>query len=274
MTNNQKMVLITGTSSGIGEAAVRAFAKDGWRVIATMRDPAKGDDLASIKGVDVLPLDVTKPDTIDKAFADVIDKYGQIHAVVNNAGYGVDGVFEAMSDEVIRKQFDTNVLGLMRVTRAAIRHMREQGGGHIVQVASMGGRITLPLYSIYHGTKWAVEGFSESLQYELRPLGIHVKIVEPGAIKTEFYGDSRVIVKPEPGIGYDDILNKVIPVYEDSGPKGESPDKVARTIVRAASHTGRRLRFVVGMPAPILLRLKRWLPETWYFGLVRMSFKL
>ena len=148
----KKSVLITGTSSGIGLAAVHAFSQDGWQVAATMRDPAKGQALAQLPNVKVLALDVTQPDTIHTALTAAQQEFGRLDVVVNNAGYGLDGVFEAMDDAVIQQQFDTNVFGLMRVTREAIKIMRPQGGGTIVQVASMGGRLAFPLYSIYHAT--------------------------------------------------------------------------------------------------------------------------
>lgn len=141
------------------------------------------------------PLDVTDPNNIEKAFENAIANFGSIDVVVNNAGYGVDGAFEAMSDAIIEKQFNTNVFGLMRVTRQAIQSMRKSNGGIIIQISSMGGKITSPLYSIYHAAKFAVEGFTESLQYELAQFNIQMKLVEPGPIVTEFYGRSRQFVK-------------------------------------------------------------------------------
>jgi short-subunit dehydrogenase len=162
----------------------------------------------------------------------------------------------------------------MRVTRAAIPIMREQGGGHIVQIASIGGRITFPLFSIYHGTKWAVEGFSESLQYELRQFNIHIKIVEPGPIQTEFYGRSRVFVKPDNTTIYDEIIAKAEKTTGGTVKSAAGPDKVAKTIMRAANHKGSRMRFSVGQPGPLLLFLRKQLPQTWFFRIVRMTYKL
>lgn len=269
-----KTVIITGTSSGIGKAAVKAFSDKGWNVAATMRTPSKGADMANWKNVKVYALDVTKEASIHQAFDQVQKDFGSIDVVVNNAGYGVDGVFEAMSDDVIERQFDTNVFGLMRVTRKAIEVMRAQGGGNIIQIASMGGRLAFPLYSIYHASKWAVEGFSESLQYELKPFNIHVKVVEPGAIKTEFYGEGREFIQPNDDDAYGSFVEKVTKVAMDAGAKGEPASKVAQTIVKAAEDKSNRLRFVVGSPAPIILRLKRWLPNTMFFKLIRSSYKI
>jgi NAD(P)-dependent dehydrogenase (short-subunit alcohol dehydrogenase family) len=271
--SKQKSVLITGTSSGIGRAAVQHFSQLGWRVAATMRSPEKEQELGKLPGVTVYRLDVTDAASIEEAFAAAKRDFGRIDVLVNNAGYGLDGVFEAMSDEVIRQQFETNVFGLMRTTRAAIAHMREQGGGCIVQVASMGGRLTFPLFSIYHGTKWAVEGFSEALHYELAPFGIEVKLIEPGTIRTEFYGKGRVFVGGDRS-DYRAFVEKVERVSQAPARTGVAPEVVARAIAAAAVHRGRRLRFPVGSPAPLLLLLRRLLPESWFYAVVRRSYGL
>lgn len=268
---HRKTVLITGTSSGIGRAAVHHFASRGWNVAATMRKPEQEKELGALPNTRVYALDVTSTDSIEAAMESVSRDFGAIDCLVNNAGYGVDGVFEAMSDEVITKQFETNVFGLMKTTRAVLPRMRANGGGSIVQVASMGGRLTFPLFSVYHGTKWAVEGFSESLHYELRPFNIHVKIVEPGAIKTDFYGRSRVFVGGERE-EYRSLVAKAEKVSQGPAQTGAPPALVAATIEKAARHTGRKIRFAVGAPAPMLLALRRVLPESWFFAIVRQSY--
>lgn len=269
-----KTVLITGASSGIGKAAALEFAAQGWNVAATMRTPEKSEDLKSVKNIHLFALDVTNNESIAKAFDEVVAKFGKLDAVVNNAGYGVDGVFEAMSDDVIQRQYDTNVFGLMRVTRKAIEVMRGQKDGAIVQVASMGGRLAFPLFSIYHGTKWAVEGFSESLMYELRPFNIRVKLIEPGAIKTEFYGRSREFIAPKNTDVYNEFIAKVEKVSQGAGAKGDSPEKVAKAIVKAAEDKSNKLRFPVGSPAPLLLWLRHKMPDTWFFKIVKSSYKI
>ena len=271
----KKTVLITGTSTGIGRAAVQLFSAKGWNVAATLRNPANETEMQSWPGVRLYPLDVTDAASVDTAFAAVIRDLGRIDVLVNNAGYGVDGVFEAMTDDVIRRQYDTNVFGLMRTTRAAIAHMRAAGGGGtIVQIASMGGRLAFPLYSIYHGTKWAVEGFTESLQFEVAPFGIRMKLVEPGAIKTEFYGAGRELVKPTDTRDYDAFVARCEQVSQEAGRKGESPATVAEAIYRAATDGSRKLRYPVGKPAPMLLRLRKMLSDGLWFGIVRKSYKL
>jgi NAD(P)-dependent dehydrogenase (short-subunit alcohol dehydrogenase family) len=269
-----KTALITGTSSGIGRAAAQYFAQQGWNVVATMRTPEKETELNKLPNVRVIRLDVTDTASISAAFDAAEAAFRRVDVVVNNAGFGVDGVFEAMSDEVIQRQFDTNVYGLMRVTREAISRMRPQRGGTIIQIASMGGRITFPLYSIYHASKWAVEGFSESLHYELRQFGIKIRIVEPGAIKTEFYGKGREIVKPTNTNDYDALIEKCEKVSMEAGGKGADPIDVAAAIFRAANAGGWKLRFPVAAPAPMLLTLRKLLPESWFFGIVRSSYKI
>ena len=270
-----RAILVTGASSGIGRATVQTFAAAGWQVAATMRRPEDGHDLASLSGVRVWPLDVTSTESVEAAVAAAHGAFGRLDAVVNNAGYGVDGVFESMDDELIRHQFDTNVFGLMRVTRAVLPLLRRQHGATLVQVSSMGGRVTFPLYSIYHGTKWAVEGFSESLAFELRPFGIRVRLVEPGKVDTDFYGRSRQRAATPADGRYDDFVARCEAISLATGKAaGSRPTVVADTIYRAVMDRGWRLRFPVAPPAPLLMRLRKLLPESWFLGLIRRRYGL
>ena len=270
----KKTVLITGTSSGIGKASVFEFAKMGWNVIATQRNPENEHDFASLPQVKLVQLDVTNLESIERALAEVQQKFGKLNVVVNNAGYGVDGAFEAMKDEIIEKQFDTNVFGLMRVTREVIKLMRPTGGGTIIQISSMGGKITFPLYSIYHATKFAVEGFTESLHYELKQFDIKMKLVEPGPIVTDFYGRSRQFIKPSDTTAYDAFIQK----FNDAASKvmktAEGPEVVAKMIAKAATDPSDRMRYAVGKPGPMLLTLRKLLPDSLYFMMVRKSYNL
>jgi len=272
MNSPTKTVLITGTSSGIGKATANYFAKAGWNVAATLRNPENEKELLKFANIKLYALDVTSNESIEKAICAILLDFKVIDVVVNNAGFGTDGVFEAMSDGIIQNQFDTNVFGLMRVTRAIIPHMRGNRKGTIVQVSSMGGRITFPLFSIYHSTKFAVEGFTESLQYELKPFNIEVKLIEPGTIKTEFYGKGRVSIAGSNLPEYKDFLEKCEKVSQDPAKNGVTPDEVAKTIFAAVSK--KRLRFPSGNPAPMLLALRKLLPEKWFFGLIRLSYKI
>ena len=269
-----KSVLITGASSGIGRATAQAFAAAGWQVAATMRRPADAADLATHHGTLILPLDVTQPSSIDHAFTQAMDAFGRLDAVINNAGFAVDGVFECMDDETIRRQFDVNVFGMMRASRRAITLFRQQRAGTLVQVASVGGRLTFPLYSIYHGTKWAVEGFSESLAYELRPFNIRVKIIEPGPINTEFYGRNRERIAAACDPSYDSLVETCETISQAAGAGGATADVVATTILRATTDTSWRLRYPVGPPAPLMLALRKWLPEGWLNALIRRRYRI
>ena len=266
-------VLVTGASSGIGRATVAACAARGWSVAATMRRPEDAGDLATLAGVAVLPLDVTSTDSVESAVADVVARFGRIDAVVNNAGYALDGVFEGADDAAIRRQFETNVFGLMRVTRSVIPVMRRQGSGTLVQVSSMGGRVTFPLYSIYHATKWAVEGFSESLAFELRPFGIRMRLVEPGAIRTDFYERSREQIAAPRESGYDEFVARCEGISTSAGRQsGSGPEVVAATIIRAITDRSWRLRYPVAAPAPLLMSLRKILPEAWFLRLIRQRY--
>lgn len=173
-------VFVTGASSGIGRATVDYFAARGWNVAATMRDPAKARDLPP--AAFPVRLDVTDHASIRDALAAAKQRFKRIDAVVNNAGYGAVGPFEASTPEDVDRQLATNVTGLMNLVREILPDFRAQRAGTIVNVASMGGRITFPLYSVYHASKWAVEGFTESIKYELDEFNIRVKIIEPGPI--------------------------------------------------------------------------------------------
>jgi NAD(P)-dependent dehydrogenase (short-subunit alcohol dehydrogenase family) len=185
-------VMITGASTGIGKASAILFADRGWNVVATMRNPEDGADLADRDGVLVTRLDLLDSGSIEAAVSAGLERFGGIDVLLNNAGYGAYRPLEATPMPVLRRQFDVNVFGLVQTTQAVLPTMRAQRSGVIVNVSSIGGRMTYPLGSLYHGSKWAVEGLSEALHYELSALGIRVKIVEPGGVNTDFGGRSFV----------------------------------------------------------------------------------
>jgi NAD(P)-dependent dehydrogenase (short-subunit alcohol dehydrogenase family) len=259
-------ILITGASTGIGKATAELFLERGWNVIATMRKP---DTSQNQERRLVTRLDVTDPVSIDAAFKMAVARFGRIDALVNNAGYGLVGTFESMDAVKIQRQFDTNVFGLMRVTRAILPRFRADGGGVLINVASMGGRLTFPFYSVYHATKWAVDGFSESLQFELRPLNIKVKIIEPGAIKTDFYAHSADFTHDRSLTAYNAIVDKGMAKMTAAGNKGAPARLVAETIFRAATDGSWTLRYPVGLDAKSLLALRRFVSDGLYQGVVR-----
>lgn len=266
--NNSKTVFITGASSGIGKAAVVHFSRKGWNVAATMRQPEKEVGLATLQGVKVLKLDVLNQNSIESAIAEAIVAFGRIDVLVNNAGYGVTGPFEAAGYNQIRRQLDTNITGLMLVCKAVIPHFRENGDGTILNISSVGGRITFPFYSLYHATKWAVEGFSESLRYELKPHRIRVKLIEPGAIRTDFYTRSLEVAA-------DDDLKRHYPesetfvrLMQKYSTLGTKPEVVARKIYRAACSRSHRLRYYGGGGAFMMLIIRKIIPFHWISALI------
>lgn len=269
--SSKPVVLITGSSSGIGKATALYFAERGWQVVATMRTPAKAPKELQVHGsIALISLDVTDNTSIDTAIRDTITRFGKIDAVVNNAGYGAVGAFEAASDEQIRRQFDTNVFGVMNVVRGILPHFRARKQGAIINVASMGGRITFPIYSIYHGTKWAVDGFSESLQYEVAQFGIRVKIIEPGAIKTDFYDRSMDVLRKEGLSDYDHYVNVAFKNSQAEGEKAPGPEVVAKTIFTAATDNSTRLRYVTGSAlTKVLMFFRRVLPHSAFSGIIK-----
>ncbi len=266
-----KVILITGSSSGIGKETVKLFQTKNWKVAATMRTPEKAEDLQKIVDVECIRLDVTDVDSIRFAIKETLDKFGRIDAIVNNAGYGLVGAFEAATPAQIEKQFQTNVFGLMNVCREILPYFREQKRGTIVNVASMGGRITFPLYSLYHGTKWAVEGFSESLQYELRPFNIKVKIVEPGPIKTDFYDRSMDLTTKEGLSAYDSFVEKVMPNMQKAGENAPDGSLVAEVIYNAVTDGSWKMRYPAN--SRMILTLRKILPDAIFFWVVRRATK-
>ncbi len=269
-----KTVLITGASRGIGLETALYFQEHGWKVIATMRDPEKRKTLLHEKGlVDLVHLDVTDGKSIQAAVKHVVDKYGHLNVLVNNAGYALHGPFETLSAGKIEKQFETNLFGLMAVTREILPVFRSQRKGTIVNVASMGGRTAFPLYSVYNSTKFAVEGFTESLQYELRPLNILVRLIEPGVIKTDFYGSSLdQNEQHEMQAVYGDLVRRA---GKNEARRVESqgiePSEVAKTIYQAATSTGRRLRYVVGNDARLVAFMRWLLPHSLFSRLIEIN---
>lgn len=262
--------MITGASSGIGKAAALLFQAKNWSVAATMRKPAEAGDLQRVADIECIRLDVTDRDSIKAAISEALEKFGKIDAVVNNAGYAVAGPFEATTDEQIRRQFETNVFGLMNVCREILPYFRERKRGMIVNVASVGGRMGFPLYSLYNSTKWAVEGFSESLQYELEPFNIRVKIIEPGPIKTDFYGRSQDVAAAEGLTAYDRIIEQTLPNMQKFGADAPDGTVVAQAIYDAVTDSSKKLRY--GVNTKGILAVRRLFPESVFRFAVRKVF--
>ncbi len=219
-----------------------------------MRNPEDGADLSERDNVLVTRLDLLDSSSIDAAVAAGLDRFGTIDVLVNNAGYGAYGPLEATPMDVIRRQFDVNVFGLVETIQAVLPAMRAQRSGVIVNVSSVGGRITYPLGSLYHGSKWAVEGLSEALHYELSTLGIRVKLVEPGGVNTDFGGRSFVFTHDPELADYQSLVDMAAAAMEQASPSGnQEPEEVAEVIFAAATDGTMQLRYVSGEGAKALL---------------------
>jgi len=262
-------VIVTGASSGIGLETAVYLARRGFRVLAGIRNPGRSEKLetaAARQGVslDLLQLDVTDPASIRAAVEKVVDRYGAIEALVSNAGIQIRGYFEDLSEQEIRRVFDTNVFGAMATTAEVLPHMRRARRGRILLVTSVGGRIGSPALSAYCASKFALEGFGECLALEVAPLGIQVSLIEPGIVKTEIWGPNRGVA---PG-----ALNPESPYYywfreqEDLADwavrtSPTRPADVARAVHRALTVKNPRLRYLVGRRARALLAIRRLLPS-------------
>lgn len=242
----QKTIFITGASAGLGKATAKLFQSKGWNVIATMRNPENEKELTQLKNVTVLKLDVTDPIQIKETISKAIELHS-IDVVLNNAGYGLIGALEAVSDEQLKRQFETNVFGTIRVTQAFIPYFREKKKGLFVTTTSIAGLIGLPLNSIYNATKWALEGWSEGLAFELNELGIGVKTVAPGGIKTDFAGRSLDKTQHE---AYTELASKL---YNGFDPNTfTSAEAIAQTVYEAITDDKDTLRYVAGTDAQAL----------------------
>ena len=245
-----KTIFITGASSGLGKATAKLFHNQGWNVIATMRNPEKEEELSGLKNVTLLPLDVTNYDQIQSTVQKAIE-LSEIDVVFNNAGYGLIGPLESFSDDQITKQLNTNLLGVIRVTNAFIPYFRERKSGLFISTTSIGGLIAFPLGSVYHATKWGLEGWSESMAYELNPFGVNIKTVSPGAIKTEFlHGSLDTGVKPE----YEAMANKMFENVDVMFEMASTAEQIAEVVFEAATDGKTKLRYLAGEDAKALYK--------------------
>ena len=265
----KKTILITGASSGIGKSIAEYFSTKAWNVAATMRKPETEKELGKLPNIRLYKLDVTDNSSIQNAIQSVTNDFGKIDVLVNNAGYGAVGVFEKATDSQIQKQFDVNVFGVFKVIRQILPHFKNNRNGTIINITSVGGRLTFPLYSAYHSTKWAVEGFAESLQFELKPFGIKIKNVEPGAIKTDFYDRSQDLFENDEIKDYDEYEKICMGNMQKTGEKAPGPLVVAKVVWKAANSHSNKMRYIAGTDAKMLLTIRKFIPLNWFFGMVR-----
>ena len=236
---DHKTIVITGASSGIGKATAIYFAQQGWNVAATMRSIDNISDFAAYPSIVTFKLDVTNQESIKNAISQILHTFSDIDVLYNNAGYALAGAFEATTDEQVRKQFETNLFGVMNVTRAFLPHFRSKRKGIILNTTSSGGILTFPLYSIYNSSKWALEGFMEALQFELKPFNIRIKNIEPGTVKSEFTENISFVSNPD----YDSYAKKVQHNTLAGYKNAPTPDVVAKVVFKAATDNRSKLRY-------------------------------
>ncbi len=273
--SKQQVVVITGATAGIGRHAAEYLSERGYRVIATGRNPAILAEIAQKSGgkVDTVRLDVTSEESIAAAVREV-DRLTEGHGadvLVNNAGYGMAAPLAELTDADLRKQFDTNVFGLMAVTRAFLPQMMQRRAGRIINISSIGGRITFPMFGAYHGSKYAVEGLSDCLRMELRPFGIRVSLVEPGPIATEFANRSMAEVSKYKAAEspYGPVYARADRLKELSDKQAAHPIKVSRVIERAAFGRWPSARYVVPFSSAVMLWVLSRLPTSWRDAMMR-----
>ena len=269
-------VFITGCSSGIGAAAVRHFAAQGWNVAATLRQPAAASFEQGTGQVAAFALDVTDPASVDAAVQQALARFGAIDVLINNAGYGLFGPFETATPEVVDRQFATNVGGVLAVTRAVLPGMRERGSGVIINVASLTGLVAMPLYSLYAASKFAVVGFSQSLSHELAPFGIRVKVFTPGAVATDFSGRSLVRTFEGDGGPYADSVQKALAAFQANRGAGnaQSAEQLAEALYGAATDGSAQVLYVTGDDAHAILKMRQELGDEALLAGVRQRFGL
>lgn len=245
----QKTIFITGASSGLGKSTAKLFQNKGWRVIATMRNPENETELNKLKDVILLPLDVTQQDQIISVIEEVTHLY-DVDVVLNNAGYGLIGVLESLDDEQIQRQITTNLLGVIRVSKAFTSHFRERKSGMFINITSTFGLIGYPMCSIYSATKFAIDGFSESMAYELAQFGIQVKVIAPGGMQTDFAVRSMESGQHD---AYEKLATEVSKGYSTEKISNYTKvEDVAEIVFQSATDNNNQLRYVSGNDATLL----------------------
>jgi NAD(P)-dependent dehydrogenase (short-subunit alcohol dehydrogenase family) len=272
-----KAVLITGCSTGIGRATAEHLASRGWNVYATARKPESIADLAK-RGCKTLALDVCDEASMRAAVETVERAEGAVGVLINNAGYGLEGAFEEVPMTDIRRQFETNVFGLIAMTKLVLPAMRRQRWGRIVNLSSMGGKLTFPGGAYYHATKHAVEALSDALRFEVKGFGVDVIVIQPGPIKTRF-GDTAVgniaMPKDSPYAAFNVVLEKQIREAYEGGPMARfaaPPEAVAEVIEKAITATNPKTRYKVTLAARVLMGLKSVLPDRAFDAFLRTQF--
>lgn len=271
----KQTILITGASSGIGKAAALHFANKGWNVAATMRSTEGQTELEQHENIKLYPLDVTEQVSVEEAVNSVFADFEKIDVLLNNAGYGLVGPLEASTEEDVMKQFNTNLFGVIRTIKAVLPGMKAQKNGVIINVTSIGGLVAFPFNSLYHATKFGLDGLSESLKYELKPFDIKVKVVAPGGVLTDFAGRSlHTTIKPGDKTDYDEALAKVFKRFKSNSDNYSSAELIAEIIYGAATDDSDKLRYVAGKDAQGLYDTWKNMGNEEFFDMVNKNFGL
>jgi NAD(P)-dependent dehydrogenase (short-subunit alcohol dehydrogenase family) len=267
--STKSIALITGTSSGFGLLSCVELARNGLYVVATMRNLEKRSGLeqameqAGLRDYEIMQMDVTKREEVEQVIAQVIEKHGQIDVLVNNAGFGVGGFVEDLSLEDYQEQFATNFFGMVAVTKAVIPHMRARRQGKVINISSISGRIGFPGMSAYVSSKFAMEGFSESLRLELLPYGVYVTLIEPGSYQTEIWEKSLVQVGGFEQTAYPQEMEKILKYVKKISQTASDPQEVAHLIAKVAKTKRPKLRYLIGKGTKNTVLLKNLLPWEW-----------
>ncbi|WP_415309560.1 SDR family oxidoreductase [Candidatus Nitrosocosmicus sp. FF01] len=275
MTLNQRVALVTGSSSGIGHEIALVLARNGYFTFATMRDLQKKSKLESIKDEENLPLefvqlDVTNEESVRIAVQTIQDDKDRIDVLVNNAGYGLTGALEDLSIDEIKTQFETNFYGLIRTTQAVLPIMRKQRSGIIVNISSGAGRFGYPMGSAYVSTKFAIEGLSESLSFEVEPFGIKVILIEPGMIRTNFSSASVLAKKSlDPNSPYVPIMKNMEKGIKQLLENASSSQLVANITFEAISSDKSRLRYLVGKDVEQWIEAKKKMTDEEFHNMIK-----
>jgi NAD(P)-dependent dehydrogenase (short-subunit alcohol dehydrogenase family) len=269
-------VLITGCSSGIGRATAERLARGGWRVYATARKVEEIADLESA-GCRLLSLDVTDEGSMRGAVEEVERVEGAVGVLVNNAGYSQSGAVETVPMEKIRRQFETNVFGLVRMCQLVLPGMRRQGYGKIINLSSMGGRLTFPGGGFYHASKYAVEAISDALRFEVKGFGVDVVLIEPGLIRTRFARTAVGSMGEDNGpyAGFEAAVARATRQNYERGPLarlGGGPEAVAEVIEKAISAERPRARYPVTPSATLLMGVRRLLSDRAWDAVLRSTY--
>jgi len=278
LSANQRVAVVTGSSSGIGYEISLMLARNGFLTYATMRNLNKSENIKSVASKENLPirinqLDVTDDVSVKDAVQAILSETGRIDVLVNNAGYVLSGAFEDLAMDEIKSEYETNVFGLIRTTQAVLPIMREQKSGIIVNISSGNGRIGFPVASAYVSTKFAVEGLSESMSYELEPFGIKVVLVEPMFIRTNVVNAMVVAKKSQdPNSSYSQIMQKMATSLEHMKENWSSPDLVAKVVLKAVASENPSLRYLVGKDIETWMEAKRSMSDEDFYNMMKQNF--